>query len=359
MSRNLPLVTVISGTYNLIKSGRKEFFKKCVESLLCQTYPNIEYLIIDGASSDGTLNLFDEMNFPKNTTIISEPDTGMWNAMNKGIKKAKGKYICFLNSDDFYVTDTIIADCIAQLEETNSDYSVANYMVIQLNGEVANEWCKNIKPCPREYFYRCMTYNHETLICRKDVYERLGLHDEKYKTAADYYFNIRLVFAACTSVYIDKVMIAARVGGETVNANGEFSSSTLINVANIWNDMFPWCNFTPELTNAVLSRRLFPYECLKKIKEKIIAMQLKNFDYNIFIDDIDAHLKLAQHYENMKTILTYLKSKNIAYKILKCLTLYKKKKYPRIEDRFIHFLDKRKIMFNICLRLATTKEKIK
>lgn len=357
MSRNLPLVTVISVTYNLIKSGRKEFFKKCVESLLCQTYPNIEYLIIDGASSDGTLNLFDEMNFPKNTTIISEPDTGMWNAMNKGIKKAKGKYICFLNSDDFYVTDTIIADCIAQLEETNSDYSIANFMLIKLNGEVINEWCKNIKPFPRECFYRTMTYNHETLICRKDVYERLGLHDEKYKTATDYYFNIRLIFAACTSVYIDKIMIAARVGGETVNDNGEFSSSTLINVTNIWNDMFPGCNFTPELTKAALSKRLFPCECLKKIKEKIIAMQLKDFDYNIFIDDIDAHLKLAQHHENMKTILTYLKSKNIAYKILKCLTFNRRKKYSKNEERFVSYLNKHRMMFNIYLKFAALKEK--
>ncbi len=291
----LPQISIITVTYNLIKNNRKDFFLKCVNSIKEQTYKNIEYIIIDGASSDGTLKLFSEMIFPKNTTIISEPDSGMWNAMNKGIKKANGKYICFLNSDDFYVTNTIIAECIKKLEETNNDYSIANFMAIKKNGEVINEWCKNIKPLPREFFYRRMTYNHETLICRKDIYEKLGFHNEKYKTAADYYFNTRLVFAGCSSVYIDKVMIAARAGGETTNSEGEVSNSALTDISNLWNNMYPWCVFTPEVTNNILSYNIFPQNCLKKIKDKIIAMQLKNFNYSVFIKDIDL---LIEHQEN-------------------------------------------------------------
>ena len=356
--KELPLVTVITVTYNL-KAGRKEFFLKCVKSLQHQTYSNIEYLIVDGASSDGTLMFFNEINFPKNTTIISEPDSGMWNAMNKGIKKANGKYICFLNSDDYYVTDTIIADCVEQLEKTDSDCSIANFMAIKLNGEVVNKWCENIKPFPREFFYRRMTYNHETLICRKDIYEKLGFHDEKYKTACDYYFNIRLVLAGCQFTYVDKVMIAARAGGETVSSEGEFSNSTLTNVTNLWNDLYPECVFTPKITNEILSHQRFPPNFLERIKREIMSKQLKNFNYDVFVNDINSLIEKEKKYNNQKSILEYLKSKNIAYIILMLLTNHRKKNDPNTEERFIHYLEKHKKLGLIYLKLAKFKEKKK
>ena len=93
-----PLVSIITVTRNLIDAGRKDFFRQCVESVRMQDYPNIEHLIIDGASTDGTVDLLKEMN----VNYISEPDAGIYTAINKGISLSEGKYVAFLNSDDFY-----------------------------------------------------------------------------------------------------------------------------------------------------------------------------------------------------------------------------------------------------------------
>ena len=78
MNNNLPPITVITATYNLIKNGRKEFFKQCLESVHNQTYPNIEHLIIDGASSDGTVEMLQEYADKGWIKYISEPDSGIY-----------------------------------------------------------------------------------------------------------------------------------------------------------------------------------------------------------------------------------------------------------------------------------------
>ncbi len=91
------LVTVVTITYNLIKSGREKYVRQCIECVHNQTYQNIEHIIIDGASSDGTLEIFKDYPWLK---VFSEPDKGIYDAMNKGVAKASGKYIVFLNSDD-------------------------------------------------------------------------------------------------------------------------------------------------------------------------------------------------------------------------------------------------------------------
>ena len=102
-----PKVTVITATYNLIKNGREKSFRQCVESVHHQTYKNIEHLIIDGASTDGTLELIAEYEKKGWLRCVSEPDKGMADAMNKGIQKASGEYVIILISDDYYILDAI------------------------------------------------------------------------------------------------------------------------------------------------------------------------------------------------------------------------------------------------------------
>ena len=96
---NTPLVTVVTVCLNVIQTGRKEMFLQCVESVRRQTYPRIEHLIIDGASTDGTIPLLQSLNL----SFFSEKDTGIYDAMNKGIARGKGEYVLFLNTDDFFI----------------------------------------------------------------------------------------------------------------------------------------------------------------------------------------------------------------------------------------------------------------
>ena len=97
-----PLVTVVTITFNLIKAGREKTFRQSLESIHNQTYKNIEHIIIDGASQDGTIELLEEYAQKGWIKYYSESDTGIYNAFNKGIDRANGEYIVFVNSDDFY-----------------------------------------------------------------------------------------------------------------------------------------------------------------------------------------------------------------------------------------------------------------
>ena len=99
---SIPLVTVITVTYNLIKGKREKFIIQCLESVHNQRYSNIEHIVIDGASDDGTLPLLKKYESLGWIKLFSEPDTGIYDAMNKGILKANGKYVSILNSDDFF-----------------------------------------------------------------------------------------------------------------------------------------------------------------------------------------------------------------------------------------------------------------
>ena len=175
---DLPKITIVTVTYNLIKDGRKEFFKQCCESVANQTYPNIEHLIIDGASTDGTLELIEECRHPR-MRVISEPDEGCWEAMNNAIYYAKGDYLQYLNSDDCLYQNDVIEKAMKNLIETGADASVAHYKLRNRDDSIINDFNENIAPLKRELFWKIFFYNHETLICKVDIYKKLGAHDLK------------------------------------------------------------------------------------------------------------------------------------------------------------------------------------
>ena len=96
-------ISIITVCYNIIDSGRKQYFKQMLDSVKEQSYDNIEHVIIDGASSDGSVEYIKHLiKDDQRTVFVSEPDTGIYDAMNKGWRLAKGDYIAYLNSDDFY-----------------------------------------------------------------------------------------------------------------------------------------------------------------------------------------------------------------------------------------------------------------
>ena len=289
MTENPPKITVITVTFNLIKNGREAFFRQCVESVHNQTYPNIEHLIIDGASTDGTLDLIKEYEKKGWLKCYSEPDNGHWNAMNKGAKLATGKYIIYLNSDDYFVDNkNIIKLCIAELEKKGENYkSVCKHYVINKNGSPFFPGNSIIPPAPKELFYRIQTYQHETLICPKKVYEKLGYHNEKYKTAIDYEFNIKLILNGYHQIYIPDCMTAVRLGGCTTDVNCQATSATIDNIFLLYQDIYPWAGFDRTDIENMFIKGIMKDKFIKNIKNKIEALNLKNIDYNIFYNDLN------------------------------------------------------------------------
>lgn len=198
-----PKITVITATYNLIKGGRKEYFKKCVESIYKQNYPNIEHLIIDGASDDGTLDLIKEV--ASNSTLISEPDKGIYDAFNKGVKKAQGEYAVFLNSDDYFTDENSLSASMKCLTGSNADFSYSDCYFVDENDEI-----KNIFYAKMEAFFYNMPFCHQTMITKKSSLLKTGLFDLRYKISADYDLIVKLILNGASFVKTPQVTVNFR-----------------------------------------------------------------------------------------------------------------------------------------------------
>ncbi len=192
-----PLVSVITVIYNLIKAGRKEAFCRAVDSVQNQTYSNIEHIIIDGASNDGTLDLLRPYEQSGKLTVYSEPDTGIYNAMNKGLARAKGKYIIYLNSDDFWHKSDGIEKSVRILEMSKADFSVAPHTLQNKNGSIVGV----CTPSPASFFSN-MPFCHQTMLVRTAILREFGGFDESFSIAADYDLVTRLLLRGAHPVYI-------------------------------------------------------------------------------------------------------------------------------------------------------------
>lgn len=335
---NMPKITIVTVTYNLINDNRKEFFKQCCKSVAEQTYPNIEHLIIYGASNDGTLELIEECRHPR-MRVISEPDNGMWEGMNKAIYLAEGDYIAYMNSDDFYYSNDIIEKCINKLSETGADYCVGAFRYRTHDMEKISDWNEYIPVCNNAIFYQHMTYNHETLICKTDVYKKYGGHNLKYKTCIDYYWNIQLILNDCIKCYTDDIVFVGRGGGATATDDGKCTNATIENVTNLWKDLWNWYPLTDEDCKKMLLYGLFPKDFLKQLKIKITDLHLQNFDYPEFYKSIDEKIKNFRINEILE--------RKCGKFLVDLLSRYKQKRYKTKDERLINHLRKHKICFKI------------
>lgn len=173
-------VSVITVCYNSSKTIRKTF-----DSVLHQTYKNVEYLVIDGASTDGTVDIIKEYEplFQGRMKWISENDRGIYDAMNKGIRMASGELIGILNSDDFYETDAVESMVAAM---TKDKYQILyGEMRTWRDGEEESVSIFSHK------FLRDRMINHPACFVTKAVYDDFGCYDTQYASVADYDFMLR------------------------------------------------------------------------------------------------------------------------------------------------------------------------
>ena len=178
------LISIITPTFNSEKT-----IEKNVESVINQTYKNFEHIIIDKQSKDNTISIINKIyrdnNLSESLHIISEPDKGIADAFNKGIKNAKGEIVGILNSDDRYYHNSVFRYVSDAFKDNET---------IFVHGDVYFDdpvYGSNIrKPllCP---ITATMPYNHPTMFFRKEVYERYGTYNEKYKYTMDYELIIR------------------------------------------------------------------------------------------------------------------------------------------------------------------------
>ena len=207
---NQPLVTIVTPTFNLIKSNRKNTVQQMMESVHNQTYPNIEHLMIDGASTDGTLNLLKEYKQKGWINYYSKPDKGLYDGINKGILKAKGKYVVILNSDDFYCDNHAIEWLVAKAESTGVDACYGD--AIRVNPqtlEVMNYWNGKDNFLPIFGSAAC----HQTFLIKTEVMKELGLYNLEYKVSADNNFFVKMLAHDKKFASVNREIIHFRDGG--------------------------------------------------------------------------------------------------------------------------------------------------
>ena len=203
-------VSIITITYN-----SAETVEDTIQSVLSQDYPNIEYIIVDGASKDDTMAIVNRYR-DKIATIISEPDKGIYDAMNKGVHAATGDIIGILNSDDFYADNSVISDIVKAIQQDNADACYADLVYVDRTAtdRVIRSWKSG------EYrhgdFLRGWMPPHPTFFVKRSWYERHGLYSLQLKSAADYELMLRFIHKHGVSMaYLPRVITKMRAGGQS------------------------------------------------------------------------------------------------------------------------------------------------
>ncbi len=223
MNTELPKITIITVVRN-----NRHFVEEAVKSVLSQEYSNLEYIVIDGGSNDGTKETL--MKYSKRISkIISEPDNGIYDAMNKGIRYATGEIIGLLNSDDLYADSTVLQTVARIMQGTRADSCYGDLLYVGRNNpdKVYRYW----KSCPYKdnLFEKGWMVAHPTFFVKKWVYEKYGVFDLTLGIVADYEVAFRFIheyrIKAC---YIPKVLIKMRWGGASNRSIGNYIRQNLM-----------------------------------------------------------------------------------------------------------------------------------
>ncbi len=209
-------VSIITATYNSEKT-----IQDTVLSVSRQDYVDIEHIIVDGESSDKTLAIINNCNV-KDLKIISEPDEGIYDAFNKGIKNSTGDIIGFLHSDDIFFDDTCITRLVDALKTNNCDavYGNLEYVSKENINNVIRFW--KSKKYNMQSFNKGWMPPHPTFFVRKKIYEDFGCFDTTYKISGDYEIIVRFLLKyKISATYLNYVITKMRIGG---------TSNSLINI---------------------------------------------------------------------------------------------------------------------------------
>lgn len=207
---NYPLISIITTVLN-----NKNTIESAIKSVLGQSYRNIEYIIIDGGSTNGTVEIVNKYK-DKIAKFISEPDQGIYDGMNKGIKMAIGDIIGLLNADDFYASNEVIERVVETFKKENIDCLWGDLVYIdRKNTKRAIRYWKS-----SEYkegkFKKGWMPPHPTFFVKKWVYKKYGLFNLDFPISADYELMLRFLEKyKIKSFFIPKVFVKMRIGGQS------------------------------------------------------------------------------------------------------------------------------------------------
>lgn len=218
---NQPVISIITACYNSAKT-----IEDTIRSVAEQDYPYVEYIVIDGKSTDGTVEIIkkyqDEISY-----WVSEKDNGIFDAFNKGIMQSSGDIVGILNSDDFYAHSGVLSSVAREFirQKTDSVYGDLVYVDSQNPDRIVRYW--------RSKAYRRILFRfgwmpaHPTFFCKRDLYRKYGLFNTWMKISNDYEILLRFLYKfRAASVHIPEVLVKMRTGG---NSNGSVMKRIVAN----------------------------------------------------------------------------------------------------------------------------------
>lgn len=199
-------ISIITVVYNA-----ESTIRSCIESVLKQDYNNVEYILIDGGSTDTTINVIESYK-SRIDHFTSEPDKGIYDAMNKGIKIATGDVIGMLNADDTFTDETVLGVIADAFKKNNADITYGDLDYIDADGKVIRKWRSG------QFTRWSLAFGwmppHPTFYCRRYIFEKYGLYSLEYGSAADYQFILNCLYVnKLSAFYIKKVIIKMKIGG--------------------------------------------------------------------------------------------------------------------------------------------------
>lgn len=192
-----------------------ETIEDCIKSIVNQTYSHMEHIIIDGGSRDGTLDVIKKYNH-KIAKLVSERDSGIYYAINKGLKNATGDIIGILNSDDLYMDGNVIEDVVNAISKNNVDACYGDLLYVEREDadKVVRVW--NAGAYDRKSFRKGWMPPHPAFFVKRSVYEKYGMFNTDFPIAADYELMLRFLYKYNVSTaYIPRVLVKMRTGGKS------------------------------------------------------------------------------------------------------------------------------------------------
>lgn len=235
-------VTIVTPVYNGALT-----IERCIKSILSQDYGAIEHIVIDGGSSDGTIDILERYG----VNYVSESDAGIYHAMNKGISLASGCCIHILNSDDFYISNTVVSDAINLMKK--GGYDLVHAYICQVTKE------RNLRvggDFKFDQLKKSMKVAHPSCFVKKSIYDRYGNYSQGFKIAADYDFILR-VWGRINVGFLNETIVEMDGNGlSNMSAMNSYKNSLAVHLAHGYSIFYAFPVFVFQLAKHYMSRLL-------------------------------------------------------------------------------------------------------